>query len=310
MQHKLGVAKSGLNPDSPNRFGRYLNRAAVSALPTALAIALSCAGNVDNAFAGSFGVAAYIGVYEWCSDIGCQPGFTTEQDPVGLGMSFGQMFFPNSAAYTLAGPTSAYASMGPSFAAADLAAGTLRVFAEVPGGFHMDSIAGFSDTLTPLADGILHFDIDVSGTKNPGINLVVGDAYIDGGVFFAIDNTRLKGVFGEYDSDGCISGSSYGPLGSLFGPIQCHYGFDITATAGVPFRFTTALDGTVEKSLLDLSHTMTLRTTGVPYTSASGVFLTATDVPEPSSVWLLGFGLVVLSRRRYRRRPPFERGGY
>jgi hypothetical protein len=80
----------------------------------------------------------------------------------------------------------------PGFAAADLAAGTLRSFAssgdEGAVVFSTRVGVGFSDTLTPLATGVEHFDLVVGRFFGSG----------DGGAWFAVDDDVLKGTRGEH----------------------------------------------------------------------------------------------------------------
>lgn len=275
----------------------FATRSVGSAAASVAALALCWAAGLGTAYA--YGVGAYVERRDFTCDQPCDFISTSAQDPAVPELSFSTMFSPGSEVYLLSGPRTASATLGSvGSAAADLEYGTLRVFAQAGANQVTNSIAGFSDTVTPLTDGTMHWDIDIGGEKNPGISGILGDANIDGGIFFAIDNTPLKGTRGEYDSDGCISGFSGDPGGSLYGPVQCHYEFDVAVFEGVPFAITLALDGNVRLSTLDLTRTLTIRATGVEFTSESGVFLTQV-VPIPAAVWLLGTGLAGLGGRRW-----------
>ena len=277
----------------------FATRSVGSALSSAAALALCWAAGLGPAY--GYGVGAYVERQEFSCDQPCDYISTVAQDPAVPDMSFGTLFSPGSEVYMLSGPQTASATLSSAgFAAADLEFGTLRVFAQSASTDVAISIAGFSDTLMPASDGTVHWDVDISGEKNPGTTVILGDANIDGGIFFAIDNTPLKGTRGEYDADGCISGFSGDPAGSLFGPVQCHYEFDVSVTEGVPYTLTLALAGIVRgSSTLDLSRTLTIRASGVGFTSESGVFLTQV-VPIPAAVWLFGsaLGLMGVMRRK------------
>ncbi len=276
----------------------FATRSVGSAAVSAAALALFWAAGVGTAY--GYGVGAYVERRDFNCDQPCDFTSISAQDPAVPEMSFNSLFSPGSEVYMLSGPMLASVTLGSvGSAAADLEYGTLRVFAQAGVNQETNSIAGFSDTVTPLTDGTMHWDIDISGEKNPGISSILGDANIGGGIFFAIDNTPLKGIRGEYDADGCISGFSGDPAGSLFGPVQCHYEFDVAVSGGVPFAITLALDGNVRLSTLDLTRTLTIRATGVEFTSESGAFLTQV-VPIPAAVWLFGsaLGLMGVMRRK------------
>jgi len=128
--------------------------------------------------------------------------------------------------------------------------------------------AGFSDTLTPSVSGVLHVDFVITG-------ILFGNTGAAGG-WLAADGIVKLGTRGEVDS--CAS----------TGPFVRTYAFDFLVSAGVPFQLSAAIEAGVDGSTLDLSNTATLRASGVPFTSDSGVFLTA--IPEPSLLLLLGPG--------------------
>lgn len=210
-------------------------------------------------------------------------------------------------------PTLVPNSQGEAAAAADLASGTLRVFAfsdgrtEDSGSFaallQAEAFAGFRDILTILEDGTLHFDLHISGT----------DTYDprDGGtqdyINFLINGAAARTVDGNSlaSNDG-VTGFGCGSGDSALTLCDVDLLVDVPVVAGEQLDWSLLLGSVVQDGTADYSHTLSLNATGVQFTSASGVFLTgmAPGVPEPPTwaMMLIGFGGVGYAIRR-RRNP-------
>jgi hypothetical protein len=275
---RRGTLSKGFN-GLPNHWARI-------ALASALALACLSAGGANPAFAT--GAAAYVTIYDASANENAGDFYAS--DPAAWIPGGTNLLVPEADIYTSGASTTAATSLfrspiggsGLGTAAADLYLGTLSAYATSTGNATTLSTAGFSDTITPLATGIAHWDIAVTGST-------AGAGGALGGAWFAIDDSVFLGTRGEVlaDAPECFSPGA---------TTNCIYAFDIPVEAGVPYRFSAALQAGASDATLDLSDTATFRLTGVAFTSESGVFLTA--VPEPGSLLLMGFGLAALSRGR------------
>jgi hypothetical protein len=164
---------------------------------------------------------------------------------------------------------------------ANLATGELTAYANGDAPYTDSLTVGFADTLTPLADGVHQFDLTVTGTNS-------GSTF-GGGIWFAVDGTIYRGQLGEVDSDPCLSD---------VGSISCLFTFVIPVQAGSSYTFIWALQVYAPSGTVDWENTATIAVSGVPYTSASGVFLS--EVAEPTSLSLLIAGVAGLVVRRRR----------
>jgi hypothetical protein len=205
-------------------------------------------------------------------------------------------------------------------ASADLATGTLKVYSSSQGTFLDPNVgaqvpvldafsqAGLEETLTPQASGVLHFRFQIDGTVST-TDPQWSSASI--GLQFKVNSTYLWGTGGEITTLGDSHGA-YTPGCQLNGiALSCDLtaanGFtvaDVVATAGVPLDFVLVLQADAAGGVADFEHTLKISADGVPWTSASGVFLTA--VPVPAAAWLSGgamAGLLPLARRRRARHP-------
>jgi hypothetical protein len=279
---------------SAERPNSHPDRWATIALFSVLTFTLIWTGGVPAAFAVGFGAGAVVRIGEPSNE---DPSDFFLSNP-GILVNAGQLLVPPivrpgevSPAYT-SGVVSASI---PGFAAADLAAGTLSSFAssgdEGSVVFTTTVGVGFSDTLKPADNGIEQFTLTITGTFTGPSSL--------SGAWFAIDARVLLGTRGEPDADGCFE--------ALDGTNSCTYVFDVPVTAGVPFQFASALYSSVNDGILDLTHTARLGVAGVPFTSESGVFLTAINAPpepapEPATLLVLGSGLAGLGGSAWRKR--------
>jgi hypothetical protein len=259
------------------------------ALTLSVALVLTWLGPVATALALTFGAGVAI---DGSGGVGVDPSpFFNTADPVGINRS--RLTFPpittsiNSASAAISHFSGTTGGGGTGTAAADLALGTLGVFARSVVDGRIDALAGFSDTLTPTSTGFEHFDITVTGTATRPTSL---------GILFAIDNTFLLGARGEpLAGGGC-------PIGAV--TTLCHYAFDVAASAGIPFTLTLTLQGLVGgDNTLDASKTLTLRASGVGFTSDSGVFLSGATiaVPGPGTLLLVSSGLLALGAAAWGR---------
>lgn len=315
-----------------NEFPRRRHVRFASGLVAVMLLAGATPARAD-AIATPFGAAAAAAV---------STNFGSEGNPTNLAVdpsSLSGFFSSTSAAHILPssldnGQTGAAASTdgtglvdggsGTANASADLASGTLRVFAETTGAVFVPAVnqavpllnasaqAGFEDTLTALADGTMHFNISIDGSvpllvscanatgacigglETPGGFSAVINLFINGAP--AVDTTsgRTLAVSGEGAGIGC-----YTP-----GPCDVDFAVDVPVLLGDTLDFDLTLQVEAAADTADFSHTLTLDASGVPFTSASGAFLTApvTAVPEPSTITMVGFGALVLGLMRHRRR--------
>ena len=172
-----------------------------------------------------------------------------------------------------------YSSQGVGFA--DLATGMLGARAAISSssGFALAGTvtrfvrATFGDTITPTASGVMHFDFTVTGTFTGHVT----------GSGARIFQRELAELFVGPDCD--CSGP---PPGS----------YDLPVTAGVPL--TVGMELMAQAGLpsgdANLLNTATVSISGVPFTSESGVFLSATGATNtpagPNVVVQLGLATV------------------
>jgi MYXO-CTERM domain-containing protein len=207
-------------------------------------------------------------------------------------------------------------SSASAYAAADLAAGTLKAAAANGGNSGATSTAQFDDTLT--------FNVPGASVQNPGF---IGISFVLHGVESAGVNGTISEeasiLFGSAQVDAQWSSSQVPFLKTNIGwatenVIQLDKGnFLFTGTIAVtnPNPVETITESLILSCAVsdgcseDYSHTATtslMLAQGTGYTSASGVFLSApvTATPEPSTFapGLLGLGVagVVWTRRRRR----------
>jgi hypothetical protein len=245
--------------------------------------------------------------------------FDSSSDPAGTTSSTALLFrgWSNnqaSASSTLSDTVGS--GVGNARASADLATGTLKVYASSQGTFLDPNVgtqvpvltafsqAALEETLTPQASGVLHFRFLIDGglsTTDP----VWSSASI--GLQFRVNGTYLWGTGGEisYLANGQ---GAYAPGCQLSGTaLACDLtaanGFaaaDVVATAGVPLDIALVLQADAAGGVSDFEHTLKIAADGVPWTSASGVFLTS--VPLPAAGWLSGCATAVLLPLARRRR--------
>jgi hypothetical protein len=267
------------------------------------------------------GAAAYVGIAKdfgnsagICS-VCTPPAASFVSDPGGVtspttllfgSIDNGQASASASNSFTVSGGS------GHGDAVADLSTGTLKVFAESVGSVLNPRIgalvpalttisqAGFEDTLTPLATGMMTFEIKLDGTTvtaNPDF----GGATV-GYQFSITPGLPLPGALhGETntltaDTPGCTgSGQS----------LSCDLVTTINAQAGVPLDLVLVLQAFAADGQSDFLHTLSLGVTGVAFTSSSGVFLSQpapSVVSQPMSLTLLAFGVGALAVGRRRKR--------
>jgi hypothetical protein len=204
---------------------------------------------------------------------------------------------------------------GSASASADLASGTLHVFAETTGAVFVPAVnqavpllqstaqASFEDTLTAQMDGMMHFTIGISGSVPLLVscaNATSGEICIGGmptpGGFSAVINFVINNAF-AVDTNGHVLG--VGGEGTGIGcdtPGLCDVQFavDVPVLIGDTLNFDLTLQVGAAADTADFSHTLMLGVSGVPFTSASGIFLTAAAVPEPETYAMLLAGLGLL----------------
>jgi hypothetical protein len=246
--------------------------------------------------------------------------FDSASDPAGTTSSTALLFsgWSNnqaSASSTLSDTVGS--GVGNARASADLATGTLKIYASSQGTFLDPNVgtqvpvltafsqAALEETLTPQASGVLHFRFQIDGglsTTDP----VWSSADI--GLQFRVNGSYLWGTGGEISY---LANSAYGasaPGCQLSGTaLACDLtaanGFaaaDVVATAGVPLDFALVLQADAAGGTADFEHTLKIAADGVPWTSASGVFLTS--VPLPAAGWLSACATAVLLPLARRRR--------
>ena len=198
-------------------------------------------------------------------------------------------------------------------ASADVATGTMHLYADALSS-QAGAQAALLETILPQATGTEHFELSFNGTGVNGSNnswpfaffqiLSYQNGYLlpSEGINYLLEGGPLADSF--FSTDLSTVNGTYGFDVNLIkdDPTEIQLYMNINASP-VPAPCVGACD-----SNWDFSHTIGLTASGVDFTSASGVFLTSPNVPEPGAVWLFGLGLVGLFGIARRKRKEQKAG--